>query len=148
MAKRRNKKEIPNNFYAALIQVPDHHVEPDFLAQCGGALYESVFFDDSVNTYAASTVPSVGIEVLGLVAEEYPDRILLDDDESEALHDELMEAHSVSEDFYYMNRSDLERLKKKNPGNFKDLGEFEVDEDAGEDAYEVVREYLQGNPVF
>ena len=145
MAKRRNEKEIPNNFYAALIRVPDDYVDPDFLARCGGALYESVFFDDSVNTYAASTVPSVGIEVLELVPEEYPE----DEDEHEALHDELMDAfHDAVESFYYMNRSDLERLKKKNPGNFKDLGEFEVDEDAGEDAYEEVREYLQGNPVF
>ena len=142
MAKRRNRKEIPNNFYAALLRVPSAHVDPDFLARCGGALYESVFFDDSVNVNLASLTPSVGIEVLELVPEEYPE----DEDEREALYDELLEVHSDSEGFYYMTRRDLERLKKKNPKNFKDLGEFEVDED--EDAYEVVREYLSGNPVF
>ena len=136
------KQEIQPRWTAALLRVPDAHVDPDFLARCGGVVYESVFFDDSVNVHICSLTPSVGLEVLELVAGEYPE----DDDAREALYDELMEAHSGSEGFYYMNRSDVERLKKANPESFKNLGDFDVDED--EDACEVVREYLQGNPVF
>ena len=136
------KQEIPSRWTAALLRVPDAHVDPDFLARCGGALYESVFFDDSVNVHICSLTPSVGFEVLELVAGEYPEN----EDAREALYDELMEVHSSSEGFYYMDRSDVERLKKANPENFKNLGDFDVDED--ENACEVVREYLQGNPVF
>lgn len=131
-----------SHIYAALIRVPDNHVDPDFLARCGGALYESVFFDDSVNVHLASATPSVGIEVLEYLPEEYPE----DEDEREALYDELMEVKNESEDFYYMTRRDLERLKIRNPENFKDFGDFEVDEET--DGYDLVREYLQGNPEF
>ena len=103
------KQEIQPRWTAALIRVPDNHVDPDFLARCGGALYESVFFDDSVNVHLCCLTPSVGLEVLELVAGEYPK----DEDAREALYDELMDPfHDAVESFYYMNRSDLERLKK------------------------------------
>ena len=121
----------PNTFFACLIDISEH-CGAEFLERCGGKVYLSGFFDDSVNTYLCSMTPSVFVEMIGLVPERYPE----DEALADALNNELLEG---SLDDEYHLRSDIDRMRtQKLEGlDFED-----------EDPSEVVREYLQGNPVF
>ena len=129
--------DIPPKMTACLIDVSEHCSE-EFLDRCGGKVYLSGFFDDSVNTYCCSLTPSVYVEGLEFVPERYPE----DEELSEELNGELLENAAEGS---YVNRSDIERMRKESPDNFEVL-ELTFDED--DDPSEVAREYLQGNPRF
>ena len=124
-------------YIACLLDVSSYCSE-DFLARCGGAVYVSCFFDDSVNTYCCSLTPSVFVEELEHVPGRYPE----DEAESERLNLDLLEIET--RDAYYTRR-DIEKLKLEHPDRFKPL-DLTFDED--DDPSEVVREHLQGNPEF
>jgi hypothetical protein len=124
-------------YIACLLDVSSYCSE-DFLARCGGAVYLSAFFDDSVNTFCCSQTPSVFVEELEHVPEKYPE----DEAARETLNEELLDLPLLC---FYTRRVDIEKLKVEHPDRFKAL-DFTFDED--DDPAEVVREHLQGNPVF
>lgn len=138
MLNERNP-ESPPKFLACKIEV-SQHCSPDFLARCGGKIFLSGFFDDSVNTHCCSLTPSVYVDVIELVAEAYPE----DEATREALYEELREVHTIDDSGYY-GRRDIERMKERNPDHFKDV-DLTFDED--DDPSDKVREYLSGNPEF
>jgi hypothetical protein len=139
MALNDPRPDIKPEFIACLIDI-SHLCTPELLARCGGKLFYSGFFDDSVNVHICSFTPSVYVDVIELVAEKYPE----DEATREALYEELRREHTIDDNGYY-NRGDIERMKRHNPDHFKVLG-LTFDED--DDPDDVVREHLQGNPCF
>lgn len=143
-----NNEKIQPKFIAGLIDISEY-CEPDFLERCGGKVYYSGFFDDSTNHYLCSFQKNIWFEVVELVPEKYPE----DQDESEKLNMELIDARSELDDGYY-SRSLVESMMEKNPEHFEVLEfNFDDDEDLDEEAqdrarHDDVREYLQGNPRF
>ncbi|HIF07701.1 MAG TPA: hypothetical protein EYQ64_12350 [Gemmatimonadetes bacterium] len=119
------------------------YCQSDFLARCGGKVYLTGFFDDSVNTHLCSLTPSVYVHSLGFVPEAYPEG----DEEREALDTELMEIQTTEDSDYY-GRPTIERLRKAQPEDFKAV-DVEIDREDSEEAWtDEVREHLSGNPVF
>jgi hypothetical protein len=134
--------EIPPKFIACLIDVSGQ-CSPELIERCGGKVYISGFFDDSVNTHLCSFSPSVWVEVVSIEPERYPE----DETASNDLNEELL-GLLTHEDNDYWNRRDIERMKEANPDHFKDL-DFDFDEGLTDnERHDEVREHLQGNPVF
>jgi len=133
---------IPDKFVACLIDISEY-CSPELLERCGGKAYYSGFFNDAVNTYCCSMTPSVFVDVIELVPEQYPE----DEDASNALNEELLELLTPDDGGYY-DRRDVERMKGCNPERFRVL-DLSFDEDeADQERCDGVREYLQGNPCF
>lgn len=129
-------------FVACLIDI-SAYAEPDFLARCGGKVYLSGFFDDSVNTYCCSATPSVFVGALELVAETYPE----EDSAREALYEELLETSATLEGGYY-TRSYIESIKKNHPERVAWLDlDLDLDEDE-QGRWQQAREALQAYPAF
>lgn len=130
-------RTVSPSFVACRIDM-SRYCEQEFLDRCGGKVFLSGFFDDSVNVHICSLTPSVFVEGLAFVPEGYP--------EDEALRDELNEELLANDaDDSYFNRRDIERMRKATPDDFMAL-DVAFDED--DDPAEVVREHLQGNPLF
>ena len=137
-----NLPESPPKFLACLIDISSY-CSPELLARCGGKLFYSGFFDDSVNTHLCSFQPSVWVEVLSIEPERYPE----DNRESNDLNEELLGLLTSDDDSYYLRR-DIERQKVEHPDRFKEVSvDFEEDSTFNS-RHEEVREELQGNPVF
>ncbi len=134
----RENAHIPDNFVACKIDITEHCSE-DLVGRCGGALYLSGFYNDSVNTFICSATPMVFVEALALVPERYPE----DEEAADALNNELL-METMDDD--YFSRSDIERMREGHPDNFKVLGDAEGDNER--EKAEAVREDLQGNPCF
>ena len=130
-----------NTPIACLLDV-SYGADPEFLARCGGKIYMSGFFDDSVDTHCCSFTPMVDVTYLGLVAEEMPE----DETAREALYMDLLDAFADSEAGGYVRRADVTRLRKAHPERFVALG-FSADEGTPEEQREEIREYLSGNPI-
>ena len=139
--------EIPPKFFACLIDISGYFTDTEtgreLLEQCGGKIYFSGFFDDSVNTHLCSFQKSVWIEVLSLEPERYPE----EDPARNDLNEELLRLLD-RDDSSYWQRRDVERWKVAHPGRFKEVS-VDFDEDSTFDTrHDEVREELQGNPVF
>ena len=137
----------PPKFIACLIDISGYFKDTpaglDLLERCGGKIFYSGFFDDSVNTHLCSFQPSVWVEVLSIEPERYPE----DDRESNDLNEELLGLLSQDDDSYYLRR-DIERQKVEHPDRFKEVSvDFEEDSTFNS-RHDEVREELQGNPVF
>lgn len=137
MALNEPRPDIKPKFIACIIDISEH-CEPEFLARCGGKLYLSGFYDDNLNTYICSAEKMLYVHSLAFVPEKYPE----DEPARTALDSELLE--DVLDDDYF-SRSDIERMRKEHPDHFR-VVELEFEED--DDPAEVVREHLQGNPMF
>jgi len=135
----RGNTDIEPKFVACLIDVTEH-CSPDFVERCGGRVYESGFFDDNLDTYICSAEKMIFVDVLELVPEKYPE----DEEASEALNCDLLEAVTADDSGYY-GRSQIERMREANPDHFVEL-DITFDEDG--DPSDEVREHLQGNPRF
>jgi len=138
---------IPPKFIACLIDISGYFKDTapgrDLLERCGGKIFYSGFFDDSVNTHLCSFEKSVYIDVLSIEPERYPE----DEDESDALNVELIDLLTI-DDSSYWSRSDVERWKVEHPDRFKDLDSTFEEDSTFESRHDEVREELQGNPVF
>lgn len=129
--------DIPPKFLACRLDMSSY-CSQEFLDRCGGKVYLSGFFDDNLDTHICSAQKMVYVHALELVPEKCPEN----EEAREALYEELLES-SVDAD--YFARSMIEALKREHPDHFQEL-EIAFDED--EDPAEIVREHLQGNPVF
>jgi len=143
----KERNDIPPKYIACLIDISGYFTDTEpgkeLLAQCGGKIFYSGFFDDSVNVHLCSLTPAVYVEVLELVPETIPE----DDAVSEELWNALNLLHTADDSGYY-NRREIERMKEQSPDHFKVLDcTFEAD-DTDETRMDVVREDLQGSPVF
>jgi len=139
--------EPAQKFLACLIDISSYFTDTEpgreLLAKCGGKLFYSGFFDDSVNTHLCSFQPSVWVEVLGIEPETYPE----DDEAREELYGELLDLLTSDDDSYYLRR-DIERWKVAHPDRFQEV-DFDFEEDSTFDSrHDEVREGLSGNPVF
>jgi hypothetical protein len=142
---------VKPNYLACKIDISGYFTDTEpgkeLLARCGGKIYYSGFFDDSVNTYCASTQPSVWIDVIDLVPETFPE----EETASNELWEELMDLHT-SDDSSYWSRRDVERWKVAQPDRFKTLDfDFDAEQLGSEkdsERHDEVREYLSGNPWF
>ncbi len=110
----------------------------EFLDRCGGKVYLSGFFDDNLDTTICSAQKMVYVHALEFVPEKYPE----DEKARETLYEEL---RASGKDDDYFARSTIELLKKEHPDHLQEL-EITFDEDDA--PADVVREHLQGNPVF
>jgi hypothetical protein len=139
--------DIPPKFIACLLDISGHYTDTEegraFLKRCGGKIYFSGFFDDSVNTHLCSSSPSVWVDVVEICPEKYPE----DEHESDLLNCDLIEMLQADDNDYW-SRRDIERMKVAHPDRFKEL-DFNFDEDStDQERQEQVHEHLQGNPVF
>jgi len=130
-------RTVSPSFVACRIDM-SRYCEQEFLDRCGGKVFLSGFFDDSVNVHLCSLTPAVLVEGLEFVPESYPEDEALRD----ALNEELL-ANDATDAYY--DRSTIERMRKVNPDHFVEL-DLTFDED--EDPADETREHLQGNPVF
>jgi hypothetical protein len=130
-------ENIPPKFVACRLDM-SNYCSQEFLDRCGGKVYLSGFFDDNLDTTICSAQKMVYVHALEFVPEKYPEG----EEAREALYEELLEG-GVDDD--YFARSMIESLKKEHPD---DLQELEIEFDEDEDPVEVVREHLQGNPIF
>lgn len=131
---------IDSKYIACLIDI-SYGISDDFLTKCGGKVYLSGFFNDSVNAYCCSITPSVFVGAIELVPESLPE----DEESREAIYEELMDAFCEGDCSGYYDRSYIEKMKKEKPERFSEI-DIHLDKDESED--DQVREYLQGNPVF
>ena len=129
--------DIPPKFLACRLDMSSY-CSQEFLDRCGGKVYLSGFFDDNLDTHICSAQKTVYVHALEFVPEKYPE----DEEAREALNEELLEG-GVDDD--YFARSMIELLKREHPDH---LQELEVAFDEEDDPADVVREHLQGNPVF
>lgn len=130
-------QDISPKFIACRLDM-SQYCSPEFLDRCGGKVYLSGFFDDNLNTYICSAEKMLYVHGLEFVPEQYPE----DEEACNALNEELLENTADND---YFSRSTIERLRQEHPEDFQ---EVDVDFDEEDDPADVVREYLQGNPVF
>ena len=133
---------VPPKYFACLLDISSV-CSPDLIERCGGKLYYSGFFDDSVNTYLCSLTPSIFVDVIELVPEISPE----DEERSNALNEELLELLSESDSGYYDRRT-IDRLRKESPERFQELVHLGLEGETDAERVDEVREFLHGNPVF
>lgn len=139
--------KAPPSYIACLIDWSDGCSE-EFLKRCGGKVFVTGFFDDSVDHHLCSPQKHIYFHGLGLEPEKYPEG----EKGRQTLYDELLEGwHEAclnDADKGYHLRRDIERLRETHPERFVEV-HIEFDDPQDEDECErEVREHLTGNPVF
>jgi len=138
-----NRNEhVPPNWIAVKIDESEH-CDREFLARCGGKVFQIYLVDTSIQTHCCELTPSYGMVPIDLVAESYPD----DEQARETLYEDLMDASNVAE-FCYRHCRHVDRLPddhKVDLGLALDPEDWQDDPDRGED---FAREEYQGGQRF
>ena len=134
MNEERDFTKIPRKWTAVAVDL-SMHCQADFLARCGGKVFEVYLFDANELTYCCSVTPSYCLYSMGLIPETYPE----DETVREQLCEELLEGDHDS-DVAYMDCVFIDRL-----GDDRKALVGRLEADADEDA---AREVYQGTPSF
>ncbi len=131
-------------YVACKIDISQYVTDEKLLEKCGGKLFYSGFFNDSVDIHICSFTPHVYVDVVGIVPESFPD----DDDERTETADEVDELHDIYDSGYYTRR-DIENMRKNHPDRFQVI-QINFSEPGLTDTVksEEIREALSGDPIF
>lgn len=107
----------------------EHNADSKFLLDHTEAFYGLYVFDANLHVHCCSLTPTYELHAVGLDFSLNEAGHDLDDEGRERLHDVADDGSFFDEPTIYMNVSDIERIRDKNPGHFKDV---EVDVDTSE----------------
>ena len=100
----RDFNEIPRKWTAVRVDETGHCGE-EFVARCGGKVFQVYLFDANEVTYCCEVTPSYALYPIAVVAGEYPES----DEAQQVLFEELLEAGHGAE-MAYMHCSMIDRL--------------------------------------
>lgn len=101
----RDFEKHPRKWTAVRVDVTGHCRE-DFVARCGGKVYEVFLFDANEVTYCCEVTPSYCLYPVSLEAGDLPE----EEDVRNRLFEELIDARHELEDVCYMHCRDVDRL--------------------------------------
>lgn len=104
----RDFDEVPRKWTAVRVDVTGHCGE-EFVARCGGKVYEVCLYDANERTYCCEVTPSYCLYPVDLTAGSLPE----EDAARERLFEELLDARHELEDVCYMHCSDVDRLPEE-----------------------------------
>lgn len=141
MEDRCNDSDV---YVACKIDISQYVTDEKLLEKCGGKIFYSGFFNDSVAIHICSFTPHAYVDVIGIVPEEFPE----DDDDRIETADALDECHDIYDSGYY-TLSHIKRMREAHPERFKVI-EINFSEPGLSDAvkYAEIREVLSGDPIF
>lgn len=115
------------------------YCEPEFLARCGGKVYQVSLYDSTARTFCCEITPSFCLIPVDLVPETYPET----DDAREDLACELLDALNECCECFYVHCSTVERMESLPVP--VDIDTDDLPEDGGEaDAIEA----YHSSPLF
>jgi hypothetical protein len=132
----RDFNETPRKWTAVRVDETGH-CSDDFVASCGGKVYQVYLFDANEVTYCCSTTPAYCLYPVAVTPETYPE----DEGVRESLFEKLLEAMHGAPDVSYMDCSMIDRLPEEDKAGMMRW----LRADDGED--EAI-EFYQGNPDF
>ena len=104
----------------------DHNADSKFLLTHTEAFYGLYVFDANLHVHCCSLTPTYELHAVGHDFSLNEAGHELDDEGRERLHDVADDRSFFDEPCIYMNVSDIERMRDKNPDHFKNV---EVDAD-------------------
>lgn len=131
-------------YVACLIDITSFFEDKSLVEKCGGKIFYSGFFNDSVAVHICSFVTNVYVEVIDIISEDLPD----DENDRIDIEETLTESHTIYDSGYY-KISDITKMRKSHPERFKVI-DINFSEPGLSDTVksEEIREALSGDPIF